>query len=131
LDEQSETLKVGVGRISPVPVEVWNYQVSGMWLIKHWFGYRKKNPSGNRKSELDRIVATTWTPAITTELLDLLNVLGRCLELEPRQAELLDEITAAPQITVSDLEGAGMLPGPAAATKAPKPLDEPDLWTTA
>lgn len=127
-DEQSETLKVGDGRISPVSAEVWNYQVSGMRVVKHWFGYRKKNPSGNRKSELDHIVATSWTPAMTTELLDLLNVLGRCVALQPRQAELLDEIMASPRITVADLEDADVLPVPAAATKAPKPISTPGLW---
>jgi hypothetical protein len=127
-DEQSETLKVGDGRISPVSAEVWNYQVSGMRVVKHWFGYRKKNPSGNRKSELDHIVATSWTPAMTTELLDLLNVLGGCVALQPRQAELLDEIMTAPRITVADLKDAGVLPVPPAAAKAPKPRSTPDLW---
>jgi hypothetical protein len=127
-DEQSETLKVGDGRISPVAAEVWNYQVSGMRVVKHWFGYRKKNPSGNRQSELDHIVVTSWTPAMTTELLDLLNVLGRCVALQPRQAELLDEIMDSPRITVADLEDAGVLPVPAAATKAPKPISTPGLW---
>lgn len=126
-DEQNETLQVGHGRISPVPAKVWNYQVSGMWVIKHWFGYRKKNPSGNRKSELDHIVATSWTSAMTTELLDLLNVLGRCVTLQPRQAKLLDEIMKAPQITVADLEDAGVLPVPTAAAKAPKLTPMHDL----
>lgn len=126
-DEQSETLKVGDGRISPVSAEVWNYQVSGMRVVKHWFGYRKKTPSGNRKSELDHIVATSWTSAMTTELLDLLNVLGRCVALQPRQAELLDEIMVSPRITVADLEDAGVLPVPAAAAKAPKPILTPGL----
>jgi hypothetical protein len=65
---------------------------------------------------------------MTTELLDLLNVLGRCVALQPRQAELLDEIMASPRITVADLEDAGVLPVPAAATKAPKPISTPDLW---
>lgn len=127
-DEESGTLHVGDGRISPVPREVWNYRVSGMRVVKHWFGYRRKNPSGNRVSELDQIVANTWTPTMTTELLDLLNVLGRCVALEPRQAELLDEITAAAQITVADLEDAGVLPVPAAAAKAPKLIESADLW---
>jgi len=65
--------------------------------VKHWFGYRKKNPAGNRGTPLNDIVATTWTPAMTTELLELLNVLGRCIELEPRQEDLLDRITTGPR----------------------------------
>lgn len=119
-DSQNETLMVGDGRISPVSAEVWDYEVSGLKIVKHWFGYRKKNPSGKRESELDHIAATSWTPAMTTELLDLLNVLGRCVALEPRQAELLDEIMAAPRITVADLRNAGVLPAPSTAAKAPR-----------
>jgi hypothetical protein len=128
-DERAETLQVGDGRISPVPVNVWNYQVSKMRVVKHWFDYRKKKPSGKRVSDLDHIVATSWTPTMTTELLDLLNVLGRCVALESRQAELLDEIMAAPRITVVDLEEARVLPVRAAAAKEPPtPIEAPGLW---
>lgn len=128
-DENALTLKVGEGRIYPVSAELWNYHVSGMLVIKHWFGYRKKNPAGKRTSKLDDIVPNTWTPHMTTELLNLLNVLGRCVALEPRQAELLDEIMATTQITVAELEEAGVLPAATAATKPPKPTGEPDLFS--
>jgi hypothetical protein len=47
-------------------------------------------------------------------------VLGRCVTLQPRQAELLDEIMMVPRITVADLERAGVLPVPTVAAKAPK-----------
>jgi hypothetical protein len=128
-DERSETLRVGDGRICPVPVSVWNYRVSKMRVVEHWFGYRKKRPSGKRVSDLDHIVATFWTPTMTTELLDLVNVLGRCVALEFPQAELLDEIMAAPQITVVDLKEAGVLPVPAAAAKEPPtPIEAAGLW---
>jgi hypothetical protein len=99
-----------------------------MRIVKHWFGYRKKNPSGNRNSDLDHIVATSWTSDMTTELLELLNVLGRCVALQPRQVDILNEIMTAPQITVADLEDAGVLPVPAAAAKEPKSRLAPDLW---
>lgn len=128
-DADSATLKVGAGRISPVPPEVWNYQVSGMFVVKHWFGYRKKQPSGARKSALDHIVASTWTPTMTTELLDLLNVVGRCVELEPRLDKLLENILTGRQITLADLEEASVLPLPAAASVPPKLYDTPNLWT--
>ncbi|MEU8638347.1 type ISP restriction/modification enzyme [Amycolatopsis sp. NPDC048633] len=119
-DEPSRTLHVGDGAIGPVSPEVWNYRVAGMWVVKHWFGYRKKNPSGNRKSPLDDIVAATWTPSMTTELLELLNVLELCVALEPRQATLLDEIMEQPLLTIDDLTAAKVLPVPAAAQAAPK-----------
>lgn len=64
---------------------------------------------------------------MTTELLDLLNVLGRCIEIEPQQVTLLGEILTAPQITVDMLEGAGVLPAPRSA--APTLDEQPQLWT--
>ncbi|MGK3203724.1 type ISP restriction/modification enzyme [Amycolatopsis sp. MEPSY49] len=128
-DEKTRTLHVGDGRISPVSPAVWSYQVAGMSVVKHWFGYRKKNPSGNRKSQLDDLVATTWTPAMTTELLELLNVLELCVALEPRQAALLDEIMAGRLLTVDDLTAANVLPVRPAAKAAPKAGTETDLFS--
>ncbi|HEU5475176.1 MAG TPA: type ISP restriction/modification enzyme [Actinophytocola sp.] len=128
-DAESLTLKIGAGRISPVGPSVWNYQVSGMRIIRHWFGYRKKNPSGSRQSALDRIVARTWTPAMTTELLDLLNVLGRCVTLEPRQTTLLEDVMTMPLISVAELEATCVLPVPSSASAAPKVNEPPGLWS--
>lgn len=126
--DQTRTLHIGDGRITPLAPEVWNYRVSGMRVVKHWFGYRRKNP-GNRRSPLDHITATTWTAELTTELLELLHVLGRCIALEPLQEELLDRITEGPLVTVDDLTAAGVLPVPAAARTVPKPDRGDDLFT--
>lgn len=128
-DENASTLCVGEGRIEPVAREVWSYEVSGMQVVKHWFGYRKKNPSGKRLSPLDDIGARSWTPAMTTELLDLLNVLGLCVALEPRQETILDRVVGGPLITVNDLTAARVLPVPAAARKIPKLRREDDLFS--
>ncbi|HEX4393813.1 MAG TPA: type ISP restriction/modification enzyme [Mycobacterium sp.] len=125
----TRTLHIGEGEITPVAPEVVAYQVSGMSVVEHWFNYRRKNPSGNRKWPLDRIVATTWTPAMTTELLELLSVLGRCVELESHQEELLNLIAEGPLITIDDLTAAGVLPMPVAARSIPKPSRENDLFT--
>ncbi|MEV4142494.1 type ISP restriction/modification enzyme [Amycolatopsis sp. NPDC049691] len=128
-DETTRTLHVGDGRVSPVSPSVWNYRVAGMLVVKHWFGYRKKSPSGNRKSPLDDLVATTWTPTMTTELLELLNVLELCVAVEPRQAALLDDIMAGPLLTVDDLTAASVLPVPPAAEAAPKAGTGSDLFS--
>jgi len=128
-DETTRTLHVGKGQIAPVSPAVWNYNVSGMWVVKHWFGYRRKNPAGSRKSPLDHIVARTWTPSPTTELLELLNVLERCVLLEPHQDKLLGSIIDAPLITVDDLTASGILPVPAAARSIPKPSPASDLFS--
>lgn len=127
-DPPTATLKVGAGRISPVSTAVWDYEVSGMGVVKHWFDYRKKAPSGDRSSDLDRIVATSWTSAMTTELLDLLNVIGRCVALEPSQSDLLGKIMAEPRVTRTDLFNAGILPVPRAAMSAPRRVDAQMLW---
>lgn len=129
-DESTRTLHVGSGSVAPVAPEVWNYEVAGMRVLKHWFGYRKKNPSGNRKSPLDDIVPTTWTPSATTELLDLIHVLGRLVALEPLQDDLLHRILGSRLITVEDLTDAGVLPVPPAAKKPTKEKTQPDLFST-
>ena len=100
-----------------------------MWVVKHWFGYRRKDPSGNRKGPLDEIVARTWTAAMTTELLDLLNVLGCCVELEPRQDELLGRVVDGPLVTVDELTTAGVLPVPSAASRAPRQTTDEGLFS--
>lgn len=120
-DEPKRALHVGDGVIAPVSPEVMTFEVSGMPIVKHWFGYRKKAPVGTRSSPLNDIIATTWTPAMTTELLDLLNVLGRCVALAPKQDTLLTTILDRPLITVHDLVSTGILPVPNSAKKAPKP----------
>lgn len=109
-DPHTQTLHVGEGRIRPVPPQVWEYEVSGLNIVKKWFDYRKENPSGRRSSPLDAVVPDRWPIKFTTELLELLNVLGRCVELEPAQEGILDRIFQHPVITVADLTQAKVLP---------------------
>lgn len=129
-DASTCTLLVGSGRIAPVTPEAWAYSVNGMRVVKQWFGYRRRNPAGRRQSPLDDVVATTWTTEMTTELLELLHVLGRCVALEPRQEDLLDRIAEGPLLTVEDMTTAGVLPVPTTARSVPKPAREADLFTT-
>jgi hypothetical protein len=42
-DAAKQELKVGCGRIGPVPEAVWEYEVSGKQVLRQWFSYRKKN----------------------------------------------------------------------------------------
>lgn len=129
-DEHTGTLHVGEGRIGPVSREVWSYEVSGMQVVKHWFGYRKKNPSGKRLSPLDHIVAQAWTSVMTTELLDLLNVVGRCVALEPRQEKLLGRIIRGRLITVDELTAVGVLSVSRMARRIPKLNHQDDLFSS-
>ncbi len=120
-DPHTQVLHVGAGRIERVSPQVWAYEVSGWRVVKRWFDYRKRSPRGRRSSKLDHVVPTRWHPNYTTELLNLLQVLGRLVDLQPDQADLLDRICAGAQITVADLEAAAILPPPARVRRPVRP----------
>lgn len=122
------TLHIGAGQISPVRPEVWAYDVSGMKIVKKWFGYRKQKPAGRKSSPLDDIHTEEWPAGFTTELLQLLHVLTLCVELEPEQADLLDRICDGPLVTVADLEQENVFPVPVTARKPPA-AESPDAPT--
>lgn len=108
--EMNRTLYLGAGFVSPVPTEVWNYDVGGMQIVKKWFGYRKANPNSRKTSPLDDLHVHSWPSSWSRELMELLSVLRRLTDLAPVQQELLDRILAGPKVTVADLEKAAILP---------------------
>lgn len=126
-DAASRALLIGKGRIEPVPPAVYAYEVSGMPIVRKWFNYRSARPRGHRGSPLNDI-RPDWDAETTRDLLDLLNVLGLCVALEPSQADLLDRILAGPIIDVADLTRSGALPVPIAARRPPRRHGPPDLW---
>ncbi len=81
-DPVKRRLKVGKGYIDNVDPRVWAYEVSGKQVLRQWFSYRKKDRErpqiGDRRkpSPLGDIQPDHWLPEYTTELLNLLNVLG-------------------------------------------------------
>ncbi len=91
---------------------MWQYEVSGKQVLLQWFSYRKKNRErpiiGDRRqpSPLGDVQPDHWLPEYTTELLNVLNVLAMLVELEPKQAELLDRICAGPLISEEELKAA-------------------------
>jgi hypothetical protein len=88
-------------------------------VVRKWFSYRARNPRRHRPSSpLDARIAVGWRLTWTFELIDLLTVLHRLVDLEPAQAALLDHIVAGPQLTVTDLTGAGVFPVPDVARRA-------------
>jgi hypothetical protein len=58
-------------------------------------------------SELEQIRPDRWLPEYTMDLLDLLNVLGMLVDLEPEQKQVLELICDGSTIPVADLEAAG------------------------
>jgi hypothetical protein len=108
-DAGQQQLKIGTGRIGPVPPAVWAYQVSGKQVLRQWFSYRKKNRErpqiGDRRppSPLGDIQPDHWLPEYTEELLNVLNILGLLVDLEPRQADLLKRVVDGPLVTPEKL----------------------------
>jgi hypothetical protein len=116
--EMTGTLHLGGGHLSPVPADVWNYDVGGMQIIKKWFGYRKANPNSRKTSPLDDLHVESWPADWSRNLIELLSVLRRLVDLAPAQQDLLDRVLAAPKMTAGDLEKVGILP---VTDKARKP----------
>lgn len=131
-DAGKHRLLVGHGFIENVPLAVWQYEVSGKQVLLQWFSYRKRHRErpiiGDRRppSPLGDIQPDHWLPDYTTELLNVLNVLGLLVELEPKQADLLGKICAGPLISGAELKAAGALEVPA-APKKPKDKKEKPL----
>jgi Type ISP C-terminal specificity domain len=111
-DAPARRLKIGKGHIDKVPPQVWAYEVSGKQVVWQWFSYRKldrtKPQIGDKRppSPLDSIQPEGWLPEYTSDLLDLLHVLGRLVALEPAQADLMDRILTSPLIKASELQKA-------------------------
>ncbi len=110
-DAAKKRLLVGKGYVANVSQAMWNYEVSGKQIVWHWFSYRKRDRNrpiiGDRRppSPLDRIQPDHWLPEYTTDLLNLLRVLGRLIALEPAQADLLTRICDGPLLHAADIQG--------------------------
>jgi hypothetical protein len=103
-DTAKQRLVIGKGHIDNVSQAMWDYEVSGKQVVWQWFSYRRRDRTkpiiGDKRppSPLDSIQPDHWLPEYTDDLLDLLNVLGRLIALEPAQAELLKQICDGPLI---------------------------------
>ena len=112
-DATARRLKVGDGFIDNVSPAVWAYEVSGKQVLVQWFSYRRRDRDrpiiGDRRppSALERIQPDRWLAEYTTELMNVLHVLGRLVALEPRQADLLSRICDGPLMNADDLRASG------------------------
>ncbi|TPI18918.1 type ISP restriction/modification enzyme [Mesorhizobium sp. B4-1-1] len=109
-DPVARRLHVGKGFVNNVSPEMWKYEVSGKQVVWHWFSYRKRDRSrpqiGDKRppSPLDFVQPDHWLAEYTSDLIDLLNVLGRLVELEPAQADLLERILNSELIKITHLQ---------------------------
>ena len=117
-DASKRRLLIGTGYIDNVTKEMWKYEVSGKNVLRQWFSYRKRDRSrpliGDKRppSPLDDIQPNHWLPEYTTDLMNLLHVLGRLVMLEPQQQDLLGRICSGPLLDTEDLREAGALNEP-------------------
>ncbi len=114
-DPARQRLLVGAGYVDRVPKAVWTYEVSGKQVVRQWFSYRQKNRQrpvmGDRRppSKLEEVQADHWLAEYTTDLIDLLNVLGLLVDLEPQQANLMDRICAGALVSIANLKASRAL----------------------
>jgi predicted helicase len=90
-DGTRQIIRVDGGEFGPVPLDVWEYEVSGLKVVQSWLGYRMQNRKGRKSSPLDDIAPAAWTSETTSEFLQLLNLIARTLEIHPQQAALLED----------------------------------------
>lgn len=105
-DEDSHEIVVADGRLSGVSKEVWDFQVSGMQILKKWLGYRTAKGAGravSSESPLDHIRPDHWSDSWSVELAQLVHVLQSTLNLVPTGIELLDRVLAGPLISADQL----------------------------
>lgn len=114
-DSERKVIKIETGEFGPVSQAVWDFEVSGLKVVQSWLGYRKRNRTGKKSSPLDAIRPAGWPAEYTSELVKLLNIVARTLEMYPKQAELLETILRGPTLGASDIG-----PVPEASRKSPK-----------
>jgi hypothetical protein len=103
-DAVKRRLVIGKGFVENVLPPMRGYEISGKTVLDQWFSYRRRERTkpliGDKRqpSPLEKIQPDGWLAEYTEDLLNLLNVLGRLVALEQRQADLLDRIVAGPLI---------------------------------
>jgi len=127
-DAAKRRLVIGKGFVENVTPAMRNYEISGKTVLDQWFSYRRRDRTkpqiGDKRppSPLERIQPDGWLDEYTKDLLNLLNVLGRLVALEPRQADLLDRIVAGPLVTVAGSEEESRGQQPTSRRLEPLPL---------
>ncbi|MEU1370101.1 type ISP restriction/modification enzyme [Streptomyces sp. NPDC005803] len=118
-DAEEQVLRLGTGRISPVPAGAWEFEVGGVRMLELWCGRRTSAPGADGAGGLESVRPRAWPREWTSELLELITLLALLAELRPRQ----DEPVGGPEIGVRELRAAGVLPVAAAARRPASVLD--------
>ncbi|WUT32831.1 DNA methyltransferase [Streptomyces sp. NBC_00691] len=136
-DAADETLRLDEGRISPVPVEAWEFSVGGARVLEEWFAHRA---APAEPGSLDAIGPAAWPQEWTSELLDLVTVLALLGAREPERAALTPQALTSQALAsdalasdalpseassagLEELRAAGVLPPPAGSRRPASVLD--------
>lgn len=121
-DADTQHLNVGTGVFGPVSQTAWDFEVSGLQVLRSWLGYRMKKRKGRKSSTLDETRPTRWTQ--TKELLFVLSIIEHTIEVTPQATELLNEIVNGPLILAADL------PTPTPASQNPPKARQQESLTS-
>lgn len=103
----NEELLIGDGVVTGVRSEVRNFSVSGMNILDRWLGARTRKgiglAAGASATPLDRIRPLVWEDEWNDDLLDLLHMLTRSVDLSTQQDELLQRVLEGPMFIASQL----------------------------
>ncbi|MFD7964492.1 type ISP restriction/modification enzyme [Streptomyces zaomyceticus] len=121
-DAGDEALCLGEGRVSPVPVEAWEFGVGGARVLEQWFAHRT---APAEPGSLDAIGPAAWPQEWTSELLDLVTMLALLGARERERTAFAAEAAAgaAGAGGTAELRAAGVLPPPARARRPASVLD--------
>ena len=101
---------MGTGEVSGVTKEIWEFTVSGWPVLQRWLGWRTRRGIGKGAAEpvlLDAIRPTEWIDEWNVELLELVTVLKRTLELYPEAEALLGDVMDGPLVSQTELPAPG------------------------
>ena len=119
-------LEIGGGFIENVRPTMWSYEVSGKQVLVQWFSNRRRDRSkpiiGTRRepSRLHWIQPESWPAEYTSELINVLNVLGRLVALEKRQEDLLRRVCGGALLSADELRANGAFDGGVGVVRAPQ-----------
>jgi hypothetical protein len=117
---EERELQVGKGLFAPVEPGVWDFNVSGLQVVKSWLSYRMKEGAGKRSSPLDDIRPERWPATFTEELCRLLWIVEHTLAISPETEQLLADIVAGPVFAADEL------PAPTDEERAAPKVDKGD-----
>ena len=118
-DAEKKRLLVGTGYVENVEPEVWSYEVSDKQVLLHWFSYRKANRERPIIGDRRPLASGQYpTGSLARRIHDrthqsLLNILGLLIEIQPKQAVLLEKICSGPTLSGTVLDEAGAFDIPA------------------